>query len=148
MNRLMRLKNGRGRAGFTAFFLAVAVPAQAAVSVQSMSLGSFVDATSLEQLADMVVTDAKVAQSPDSVTQHILVLRAEDLEQTVIDHRHLAEWMRHTAGQFVNVLSRNDANWGSYAGLGPKYNTWLLDGTANLFSYPLAKPEELLDIRR
>jgi len=128
MNRLMRLKNGRGRAGFTALLLAFAVPAQAAVSVQSMSLGSFVDATSLEQLADMVVTDAKVAQSPDSVTQHILVLRAEDLEQTVIDHRHLAEWMRHTAGQFVNVLSRNDANWGSYAGLGPKYNTWLLDG--------------------
>jgi iron complex outermembrane recepter protein len=26
------------------------------------------------------------------------------------------------------VLSRNDANWGSYGGLGPKYNTYLLDG--------------------
>jgi outer membrane receptor protein involved in Fe transport len=28
----------------------------------------------------------------------------------------------------VNVLSRNDANWGSYGGLGPKYNSYLLDG--------------------
>lgn len=97
-------------------------------ALQTLSLGSFVDAISLEQLADMVVTDAKVAQSPDSVTQNILVLKAEDLERQPVDHRHLAEWMRHTSGQFVNVLSRNVANWGSYAGLEPKYNTWLLDG--------------------
>jgi hypothetical protein len=28
----------------------------------------------------------------------------------------------------VTVLSRNDANWGSYGGLGPNYNSYLLDG--------------------
>lgn len=119
----------RAPPAFSVLFLALFVSdAQAAATLHSLSLGSFVDAISLEQLADMVVTDTKVAQSPDSVTQNIVVLRREDIERQPPDHRHLAEWMRYTAGQFVNVLSRNDANWGSYAGLGPKYNTWLLDG--------------------
>jgi outer membrane receptor protein involved in Fe transport len=97
-------------------------------ALRSLSLGRFVDATSLEQLADMVVTDTKVAQSPDSVTQHIVVLRAEDIARQPEVNRNLAELLRYTSGQFVNVLSRNDANWGSYAGLGPKYNSYLLDG--------------------
>ena len=97
-------------------------------SLQYLPLSHFVDVTSLEGLADMVVTDTKVAQSPDSVTQNIVVLRGEEIERQPVNNRNLAELMRYTSGQFVNVLSRNDANWGSYAGLGPKYNTWLLDG--------------------
>lgn len=97
-------------------------------ALRSLPLGSFVDATSLEQLANMVVTDTKVAQSPDSVTQKIVVLRGDDFERQPDVNRNLAELLRYTSGQFVNVLSRNDANWGSYAGLGPKYNSYLLDG--------------------
>ncbi len=93
-----------------------------------LSLGSFVDATSLELLGNMVVTDTKIAQSPDSVTQKLLVLRQEDIARQPELNRNLAELLTYTSGQFVNVLSRNDANWGSYAGLGPKYNTYLLDG--------------------
>jgi outer membrane receptor protein involved in Fe transport len=97
-------------------------------ALRNLPVGSFVDATSLEQLGDIVVTDTKVAQSVDSVTQKIVVLHADDIERQSDVNRNLAELLRYTSGQFVNVLSRNDANWGSYAGLGPKYNTYLLDG--------------------
>ena len=102
--------------------------AEGDAALRDLPLGSFVDAIGLEQLAEMVVTDTKVAQSPNSVTQKIVVLRAEDLQRQPDVNRNLAEWLRYTSGQFVNVLSRNDANWGSYAGLGPKYNSYLLDG--------------------
>lgn len=96
--------------------------------LQQMSLTNFVDATDLEDLANMVVTDTKIAQSADSVTQKIVVMRRDEIERQVAVTRNLADLMRHTSGQFVNVLSRNDANWGAYAGLGPKYNSYLLDG--------------------
>ena len=31
-------------------------------------------------------------------------------------------------GASVSVLSRNDANWGTYGGIGPKYSTYMLQG--------------------
>ena len=83
---------------------------------------------SLEKLSELVVTDTKIAQSRDTVTQKLETIRAVDLERMAAPGRNLAEYLRYTAGQFVNPLSRNDANWGAYAGLGPKYNTYLLDG--------------------
>ena len=83
---------------------------------------------SLERLADLVVTDTKIAQPRATVTQKLETIRAEELERTVTPQRNLSEYLRYTAGQFVNPLSRSDANWGSYAGLGPKYNSYLLDG--------------------
>lgn len=43
-------------------------------------------------------------------------------------NRNIAELLRYQPGVAVTVLSRNDANWGSYGGLGPKYNSYLLDG--------------------
>lgn len=100
----------------------------AADPLRDLPLGNFVDVTSLEMLADLVVTDTKIAQSPDTVTQKIVVLQADDIAGQPDNTRNLAELMRYTSGQFVNVLSRNDANWGAYAGLGPKYNSYLLDG--------------------
>lgn len=97
-------------------------------TLENLPLAGFVDVTSLEQLGNLVVTDTKLGQTPDSVTQQILVLRSDEIERLPMPNRNLAELMRHTSGQFVNVLSRNDANWGAYAGLGPKYNSYLLDG--------------------
>ena len=97
-------------------------------NLQALPLNGFVDATSLEDLANMVVTDTKVPQTRNSVTQNIVVLHNKEFEQQTNYNRNIAELMRYTSGQFVNVLSRIDANWGSYAGLGPKYNTWMLDG--------------------
>ncbi|WP_374501406.1 TonB-dependent receptor plug domain-containing protein [Zoogloea sp.] len=108
-----------------------------AAAIENLPLAGFVEVTSLEQLGNLVVTDTKLGQSADTVTQRIVVLRSEEIERLPTPNRNLAELMRHTSGQFVNVLSRNDANWGSYAGLGPKYNSYLLDG---LPIVPLSTP--------
>ncbi len=97
-------------------------------NLKAMPFSGFVDITSLDELANMVVTDTKVPQMRNSATQNIAVLRSEEFEQQTTYNRNISELMLYTSGQFVNVLSRNDANWGSYAGLGPKYNSYLLDG--------------------
>jgi outer membrane receptor protein involved in Fe transport len=93
-----------------------------------MPVSKLVDDLSLDQLANLVVTESKVAQSQESVTQKIVVQHSDQMELLTNYNRNIAELMRYTSGQFVNVLSRNDANWGSYAGLGPKYNSYMLDG--------------------
>ena len=108
--------------------VASGVHAEDMSNVKAMPFSGFVDITSLEELANMVVTDTKVPQMRNSVTQNIAVLRSDEFEQQTTYNRNIAELMLYTSGQFVNVLSRNDANWGSYAGLGPKYNSYLLDG--------------------
>jgi len=117
--------------GLVASVLAPAIDAAAADEVgemQNIPFQTLVDMVSLEDLANIVVTDTKVAQPRNTVTQNITVLRAEDIERQPVYNRNVVELLRYTSGQFVNVLSRNDANWGSYAGLGPKYNSYLLDG--------------------
>ncbi|GAM10233.1 ferrichrome outer membrane transporter [Geobacter sp. OR-1] len=83
---------------------------------------------SLEKLSDLVVTDSKIAQSQETVTQKVELFYPEEFEQQTTYNRNIAELLQYTSGQFVNVLSRNDANWGSFGGLGPKYNGYLLDG--------------------
>lgn len=83
---------------------------------------------SLDQLADVVVTDAKIAQPHDTLTRRFEAITANEFGLRAAPQRNLAELLRYVSGQFVNPLSRNDANWGAYAGLGPQYNTYLLDG--------------------
>ncbi|NRT55039.1 TonB-dependent receptor [Sphaerotilus uruguayifluvii] len=88
----------------------------------------FVESTSLQQLAEMIVTDAKREQMSSRVTQHYLVLKQEALQAVALENGNLSELMRYTSGQFVNVLSREYPNWGSHGGLGARYNSYLLDG--------------------
>ena len=83
---------------------------------------------SLQELSEMVVTETKIAQSKETVTQKVQLLYSSDFEQQTLYNRNISELLQYTSGQFVNVLSRNDANWGSFGGLGPKYNGYLLDG--------------------
>jgi len=83
---------------------------------------------SLDELAKLVITDTKVGQAQDTVTQKVEMLHAEEFRQHAASHGNISELLMYTAGQFVNPLSRNDANWGSFGGLGPKYNGYLLDG--------------------
>ncbi|NJD07258.1 MAG: TonB-dependent receptor [Methylococcaceae bacterium] len=96
--------------------------------LERLPLGRLVEVANLEDLANLVVTGTKLPQAAETVTQNSSELRADDLERHPLYNRNIAEFMRYSSGQFVNVLSRNDANWGSYAGLGPKYNSYLLDG--------------------
>lgn len=96
--------------------------------LELLPIDTFVDTLSLEELSEVIVTDTKIAQSSRSVTQNIQVIDHTEFERINENRRNIAEIAQYTAGQFVNVLSRNDANWGSYAGLGAKYNTYMLDG--------------------
>jgi outer membrane receptor protein involved in Fe transport len=79
-------------------------------------------------LEEVVVTDAKIAQPEKRITQKIDVITDEEAQNLTYGNRNVTEIFRYQPGTFVDVLSRNDANWGSYGGLGPKYNSFLLDG--------------------
>ena len=78
--------------------------------------------------ATIIVTASKIGESQRSVTQQVSVVYSEQFDQIGTPQRNAAELLRYEPGMFVNPLSRNDANWGSYGGLGPKYNGLLLDG--------------------
>ena len=78
---------------------------------------------------EVVVTATKSEQPAEAVTQSVRVIDSEALEALPLPpDRNLAEVLAYQPGIFVLPLSRNDANWGSNGGLGPKYNSWLLDG--------------------
>jgi outer membrane cobalamin receptor len=52
-----------------------------AAAIENLPLAGFVEVTSLEQLGNLVVTDTKLGQSADTVTQRIVVLRSEEIER-------------------------------------------------------------------
>lgn len=77
---------------------------------------------------ELVVTESKILQTEENITQKIDVITQEEIERTNYNNRNISEIFQYQPGSFISVLSRNDANWGSYGGLGPKYNVYLLDG--------------------
>jgi len=81
----------------------------------------------LYELKEILVTESKYPQDAREITHKIDIVD-EDLNHINLNNRNLSEAIKYLPGNFVNPLSRNDANWGSYGGLGPKYNSWLLDG--------------------
>lgn len=80
------------------------------------------------ELENIVVTASKMPKTSGNVTQKIDVLSEDDIDTQVIGRGNITEILSYQPGYAVSVLSRNDANWGSYGGLGPKYNTYLLNG--------------------
>jgi iron complex outermembrane recepter protein len=79
-------------------------------------------------LEDVVVTATKIPQKEEKITQKIDVITDKQIDRIPLGNENLAEIFQYQPGTFVSALSRNDANWGSYGGLGPKYNAYLLDG--------------------
>ena len=79
-------------------------------------------------LGEVVVTASKTATAPGNVTQKIDVLKAEALAKVVQGNNNLSEAIQYQPGASVSALSRNDANWGTYGGIGPKYSTYMLAG--------------------
>lgn len=83
----------------------------------------------LDELGKVVVTATKTPRYANLVTQKVDVISLE-LNQIVSQNRNISEFIQYLPGASVRVLSRNDANWGSYGGIGPKYNSYLLNGIA------------------
>ncbi|NTW33338.1 MAG: TonB-dependent receptor [Bacteroidetes bacterium] len=79
-------------------------------------------------LKEVVVTSSKSPQSLGNVTQKIEVLSSTEIESTISANRNICDVMQNQPGVSVSALSRNDANWGTYGGIGPKYSTFMLQG--------------------
>ena len=76
----------------------------------------------------ITVIGSKYEEPQENVTQKVNVITVDQVEAQATSSRNIAELIQYQPGVSVTVLSRNDANWGSYGGLGPKYNSYLLDG--------------------
>lgn len=83
---------------------------------------------SLEELMNIVVTPSKSPQLAGSVTQRVDVIDGRGIERSVSGYRNICDVIAGLPGASVSVLSRNDANWGTYGGIGPKYSTYMLQG--------------------
>jgi len=79
-------------------------------------------------LGEVVITATKQATSSGNVTQKIDVISSRDIDHIVLGNNNIAEALQYRPGASVSVLSRNDANWGTYGGIGPKYSTFMLSG--------------------
>ena len=80
------------------------------------------------EMEEVIVTGSKLPQTPGNVTQKISIITAEDMSSLVLGNGNLAEILSYSPGNFANVLSRNDANWGSSGGLAHTYKGYMLDG--------------------
>lgn len=79
-------------------------------------------------LKEVVITASKQVTSAGNVTQKIDVIPARSVKSIVQGNNNIAEALQYKPGASISVLSRNDANWGTYAGIGPKYSTYMLSG--------------------
>jgi len=86
---------------------------------------SLIDTISLKEV---VVTGSKTPQSVGNVTQKIDIIDNKTISTIVSGNRNLAEAIMYKPGASVSALSRNDANWGTYGGIGTKYSTYMLQG--------------------
>ncbi|QOJ30097.1 MAG: TonB-dependent receptor [Ignavibacteriales bacterium] len=94
---------------------------------------------SLSELGNIVITPSKFQQNIGMVTQKVDVLGSQVIQATVSGNRNLTELISRLPGAAVMVLSRNDANWGTYGGIGPKYSTYMLNGlTIDAFVDPMS----------
>jgi outer membrane receptor protein involved in Fe transport len=82
----------------------------------------------LEQLGNTVITASKAPQAASKVTQKVDVITEQQINQIYLANRNISELIQYLTGASVRVLSRNDANWGAYGGIGPKYSTYMVQG--------------------
>jgi iron complex outermembrane recepter protein len=75
-----------------------------------------------------VITSSKHLVSVGNVTQKIDVISQKEIEKTLSGNRNISDYLKYIPGVSVSVLSRNDANWGTYGGIGSKYSTYMLNG--------------------
>lgn len=80
------------------------------------------------EMEELVITGSKMPQTPGNVTQKIEIITAAQFDDRVLANGNLAELLSYSPGNFANILSRNDANWGSSGGLAHTYKGYMLDG--------------------
>ena len=97
------------------------------------------DSTRTNAIDEVVITGSKTYRQAGNVTQKIDVIKAVEIDASVLGNLNISEITTRKPGASVSALSRNDANWGTYAGIGPKYSTYMLDGLpVDAFVDPIA----------
>lgn len=81
-----------------------------------------------DALDAIVVTASKVPKPQKAVTQEVSIITEEAIDHYIDSKKNIADLLTFEPGIFINILSRNDANWGSVGGLAHKYNTYMLNG--------------------
>jgi iron complex outermembrane recepter protein len=79
-------------------------------------------------LDEVVVTASKELHNTKFVTQKTDIIPKQEISMNFTGNNNLCELLQTKPGISVRALSRNDANWGTYAGAGPKYSTYMLEG--------------------
>jgi outer membrane receptor for ferrienterochelin and colicin len=82
----------------------------------------------LNDFLNVVITPSKLPQTVNDITQKVDLIDNKEIEETVSGNRNVCDVIAKLPGASVSVLSRNDANWGTYGGIGPKYSTYMLQG--------------------
>jgi outer membrane receptor protein involved in Fe transport len=77
---------------------------------------------------EVIITGSKLPQSPGNITQKIDIIDKAEIGKVVSGNRNVAEVIMYKPGVSASALSRNDANWGTYSGIGAKYSTYMLQG--------------------
>lgn len=98
---------------------------------QDVDTEQFKEALSMsfdELLQVKIVTASKAQRASTDITQKFDIIPEKQFNQMVFEKRNLAEIIQSVPGASVKVLSRNDANWGAYGGIGPKYSTYMVQG--------------------
>jgi iron complex outermembrane recepter protein len=120
---------------FTGLFILVLVPAFPQEILK--------DTISMDEV---VVTGSKTPQSVGNVTQKIDIIESKEIGNLVSGNRNISEALMYKPGASVSALSRNDANWGTYGGIGPKYSTYMLQGLPiDAFVDPMALDLNAID---
>ncbi|MCX6281455.1 MAG: TonB-dependent receptor [Bacteroidetes bacterium] len=100
----------------------------------------------LDEFLKVVITPSKHPQSGNIVTQMVDVIVTKEIETNVSGNRNLCEVISNLPGASITVLSRNDANWGTYGGIGPKYSTYMLQGLPlDAFMDPMSLDLNIID---
>lgn len=101
---------------------------------------------SLDDFLNVVITPSKLPQSEGNVTQKVDLIDLKEIETNVLGNNNVCEAIAKLPGASISVLSRNDANWGTYGGIGPKYSTYMLQGVPiDAFIDPMSIDLEAID---
>jgi hypothetical protein len=112
-----------------ATLILASLPAPASSAQQANPSGPEQKKEKLQGISTVViVTGSKTDEAQQDVTQKVNLVFGDQIAALAASARNVTELIQYQPGVSVTVLSRNDANWGSYGGLGSKYNSYLLDG--------------------
>ena len=93
-----------------------------------MSIFAQYNANDTISIEEVVVTGSKIPQSPGNVTQKIDIIDSKQIQTLISANNNISEALMYRPGTSVSALSRNDANWGTFSGMGAKYCTYMLQG--------------------